>query len=172
MDNSSDEKGFDWTTMRGFIESYATAPINGNINSSHNQVVAKLDEIKGAIFPVNFHFKWKGRTNTVHLVFKTEMTAPRRDEPILLSFIDHDDGKAYRVSSFADYSIHHYVDADTVQSVPLDGLILNIWLKPVTVQPTEDEIHKEYDLKYGELPAFETFEAEQLYSAIKKVNDG
>lgn len=165
--DGDNDKGFDWSTMAGVVERHGRDPVNGHSSALFNQLMAKLSELEGAVYPVNISFKWKGRTKTVNLKFKSEVTAPRRDEPIVVSFLDDDDGKKYRVSSEADYTIHHYVDARTMNSVSRDGLILEIWLKPVTIQPVQEELAKAYAEEYAGVPTFSDYERDALSKAVK-----
>lgn len=160
------QKGFDWSTMARVVDTHARAPVNAHSSSLHASVMGALGALKEPPYPVNFHFKWKGRSKTVSLRFKSPLQAPRRDEPVLLSFLDDDDGKVYRVSSFADHTIQNYYDARTLTNIDQDGLILDIWLKPVTVQPTREEIAREYDKKYSDVPSLEEFESGALSKVL------
>lgn len=134
------DKGFDWSTMTAVIRDHATNPIVGHGNGLRDQVIAAIAELEGPVYPVNITFPWHhGRSKTVSLRFKSPITAPPRNETFQLTFLDDDDGKKYRVTSVVDYAIYHYVEARTMQNINQDGLILGIYLKPVTEQVLEDD---------------------------------
>ena len=166
MKDESD-KGFDWSTMARIVEVHGRDPVNAHSGALHGSMMARLNDLEDAVFPVNFHFKLNNRSHTVSLRFRSSVPAPRRDEPILLTFQnDEDGGKKYRVSSFADYTIHEYYDNRILNNIDKDGVILNVYLKPVTIQPLDEEIEAEYREAYAEVPSREEYRQKVLAEAV------